>query len=319
MTDVIKKCLLIGINYTGTRFQLNGCINDSNNIRRFMTSNGYFEDSHMIMMNDTQSGSLYPTKVNIMKKLNDLLNLALYNKNKNMQYFIGYSGHGSNLVDKDGDEDDGYDECLCPIDCDTEGFITDDYIRTEFIEKLPKNVTIISLIDACHSGTILDLKYNYAIDRKNSYNAIGIYKNVQCTFIMISGCKDNQTSADAYLSTNDFKPKQIESNEKEIIEPEEKTETSGVLCDCENCLKNKSQSGGKKSLINISPLFPSKYEYTGAMTASFLASFQNNITYTDLVTNMRSWLSKKSFKQLPQLSSSNVIDTKSNFLLSSYK
>ena len=285
-TDVLKKCLLIGINYVGTRFQLNGCINDSNNIKNFLISKKLFEESHFIMMNDNQKGTLYPTKDNIINKLNDLVKFANQNKSKTIQYFVAYSGHGSNLPDTDGDEDDGFDECLCPIDCDTKGFISDDYIRTEFIEKLPKNVNVVTLIDACHSGTILDLKYNYAIDKKNSYNAIGIYNNVGCNVVMISGCKDNQTSSDAYLPASEYS-----SNNNNVL----------------NLI-----GGNKENKYKLKPL---NYQYSGAMTAAFLACYKDTITYEQLVTNIRKWLVDNKFTQLPQLSSSNPIDTKSKFML----
>ena len=45
--SIIKKCLLIGINYTGTSFALNGCINDSYNIQKFLLSNGYFAENQL--------------------------------------------------------------------------------------------------------------------------------------------------------------------------------------------------------------------------------------------------------------------------------
>ena len=35
--------------------------------------------------------------------------------------WIHYSGHGGRLEDQDGDEEDGFDETLCPIDYQTAG------------------------------------------------------------------------------------------------------------------------------------------------------------------------------------------------------
>lgn len=318
--SIIKKCLLIGINYVGTSFQLNGCINDSYNIKNFLISKQFFEESQFIMMNDNQKGPLYPTKNNIINKFDDLVRLANQNKTKTIQYFIAYSGHGSNLPDNDGDEDDGFDECLCPIDCDQNGFISDDYIRTEFIEKLPKNVSIVTLIDACHSGTILDLKYNWAIDKKNSYNAIGIYKNVSCNVVMISGCKDNQTSADAYLPANEYS-----SNDGGLLnliggkkqKDNQKEQSKDNNCDCTTCNAQNSKSTSAKNInYKIKPL---NYQYNGAMTAAFLACYKDNITYEQIITNIRKWLNDNKFTQLPQLSSSNPIDTKGKFMLLSYK
>ena len=59
-------------------------------------------------------------------------------------------------------------------------------------------VIYFCVIDACHSGTSLDLPYLYRIDT-------GIQKQKQeeeenlANIIKLSGCRDNQTSADAYI------------------------------------------------------------------------------------------------------------------------
>lgn len=41
------------------------------------------------------------------------------------KYYI-VSGHGGQVADKDGDEDDGYDETILPVDFQQAGQITDD-------------------------------------------------------------------------------------------------------------------------------------------------------------------------------------------------
>jgi hypothetical protein len=265
MSRVVKKCLLIGINYEGSDFQLNGCINDSENMKEYLIKNKYFSDNDFVLMNDHQSGYLYPTRYNIIKQLRELIKFANKNSNKIVYLFLAYSGHGYRLEDNDGDELDGKDEVLCPIDCNQNGFITDDTLRREFIYKLPRNVKLTILIDACHSGSAMDLKYNYAIDKLNTYTVHGNMPNSKCSIVMISGCKDDQTSSDAYLKDNNR-----------------------------------------------------KYEYQGAMTASFLANYKDNITYQDLILRMRYWLKKNKFEQIPQLSSGRHINIKKRFLLSYY-
>jgi hypothetical protein len=42
--------------------------------------------------------------------------------------FIHYSGHGGRTRDLDGDELDGWDEVIFPVDYKTSGIITDDVI-----------------------------------------------------------------------------------------------------------------------------------------------------------------------------------------------
>ena len=69
-----------------------------------------------------------------------------------------FSGHGSRVVDESGDESDGWDEILCPVDltptANRERYqnpILDDELG-KLIHQIPTdNVTVI--LDSCHSGT----------------------------------------------------------------------------------------------------------------------------------------------------------------------
>lgn len=263
--SIIKKCLLIGINYIGTSHALNGCINDSENLREFLIKGKYFSSHHFIMMNDklSKSDRLYPTKANILKKFNDLIRVAKRYSSRKMYIFMAYSGHGSNLVDTNGDEVDGKDEVLCPVDFVQNGYITDDFLRSNFVYKLPSNVRLVSLIDACNSGTVMDLKFNYEINKLNTYATHGFMSQTKCLAIMISGCRDDQYSYDAYLEDRNT----------------------------------------------------GKYEYQGAMTASFISTFKDGISYTNLINGMRKWLSDHEFPQVPQLSSGRYINTRGSMLL----
>jgi metacaspase-1 len=264
---VIKKCLLIGINYKNSPSELSGCINDTENLKEFLVKNKYFKESDIILVNDNQTDpTLTPTKANILKQLTNLVTLANSKKKAKIQYFLAYSGHGTYLKDNNNDEVDKYDEAICPVDYNNSGFITDDTIKSTFINKLPANVKLFCMFDSCHSGTVLDLKYNYAVDKKNTYKVYGTEQQTKCDVVMISGCKDNQTSADAYLVDNNTK----------------------------------------------------FYEYQGAMTASFLANYKVGTNYTTLITDMRTWLKKEEYTQIPQLSSGKFIETNSQLLLNSF-
>jgi hypothetical protein len=202
---IIRRGLLIGINYTNTRFKLNGCINDTENLRNFLVKNRYMNECDMIFMNDNQKNNLYPTKNNILEQFESLVKFSNEHKDEEICLFVSYSGHGTNVRDENGDEADGMDEMICPIDCETVGFISDDYMREYFIDKLGENVTVVMLVDACHSGTIVDLKYTYECDKNDKQNIQGNMKDTRCNIIMISGCKDSQTSADAYMYDKDDK------------------------------------------------------------------------------------------------------------------
>lgn len=71
--------------------------------------------------------------------------------------YLYYSGHGLQVTDHDGDEDDGMDEALAPFDLvagskDWDGAVTDDELDAILDRLKGRAVTLV--IDACHSGTI---------------------------------------------------------------------------------------------------------------------------------------------------------------------
>jgi len=61
-----------------------------------------------------------------------------------------YGGHGSKVPDRDGDEDDGQDECLCPVDAESKPLL-DDELYQLFGRVRTENLTVI--LDCCRSGT----------------------------------------------------------------------------------------------------------------------------------------------------------------------
>jgi Caspase domain len=73
-------------------------------------------------------------------------------------------GHGSRVRDQDGDEEDGYDETLVPVDFQRSGQIRDDDIYKMLVKPMRSGVTMTCLMDCCHSGTVLDLPYRFTAD-----------------------------------------------------------------------------------------------------------------------------------------------------------
>lgn len=79
-----------------------------------------------------------------------------------------FSGHGSNVPDFCNDEVDGFNETLCPVDYRTAGMIIDDEINATIVRPLPKGAYLHAIVDACHSGTILDLQHVYRPSQDSS-------------------------------------------------------------------------------------------------------------------------------------------------------
>jgi hypothetical protein len=176
-----KKALLVGINYTGTEDELNGCIQDAENIANVLVG-------FKTIIKLTDFSTVRPTKANILREFTRLLATAVPGD----CLLFAFSGHGSQVNDKNGDETDGKDEGLFTLD---NKLIIDDELNLIIKRYLKPGVTLFALTDCCHSGTIMDLKYNYVDYLENP-------KNVEPggNVIMISGCKDEQTSADAYIN-----------------------------------------------------------------------------------------------------------------------
>jgi hypothetical protein len=62
------------------------------------------------------------------------------------------SSHGTYEVDTSKDETDGYDEAICPWDCET-NVVLDDQLR-EAISGLHPGVRLYLISDSCHSGSL---------------------------------------------------------------------------------------------------------------------------------------------------------------------
>lgn len=197
--ETVKKAVLMGLNYIGTPNELRGCINDVENISQWLITNNFFTETQITKMTDNSKGDLYPIKANILNMFDNLVAFCKANKTKRVLLFISYSGHGSWQKDFNGDEVDGRDEVLCPLDCDTRGMILDDIIRASFIDKLGSHVNVVWVSDNCHSGSCTDVRYLYKCDANNTIMTEKKSKDTLCNIVCISGCSDVQTSADAYL------------------------------------------------------------------------------------------------------------------------
>jgi len=177
-----KRALLVGINYINSVNELNGCINDAENVAKNLV--GF---STIVKLTDNTQTK--PTRNHIL----DQFRRMLMNSVAGDCLLFLFSGHGSQTVDRNGDETDKLDECLYTID---NKYIKDDELNLLIRAYLKKNVTLFAIMDCCHSGTILDLKYEYLDYMENPKN-IEVTGNV----IMISGSRDNQYSSDAYINS----------------------------------------------------------------------------------------------------------------------
>lgn len=187
---MVKKALLIGINYRGTESELSGCINDVQNMSIILQNNYNFTKIKML----TDDTIDKPRKSSIIRNLEWLLG----NNKKGDELYFHYSGHGSWMYDQNNDEDDCKDECLIPIDYNSHGVILDDLLQEIIVKKLNRGVKLTVILDCCHSGTALDLRYSCNFNT-NFIKVENMGYMLIPNVFMISGCRDDQTSADAYI------------------------------------------------------------------------------------------------------------------------
>ena len=170
---------------------LQGCVNDMNNIKEVLQGRCCFMEEDITTLKNSDA-----TRENIEE---ELLNLVIFShKNPGSEIWLSYSGHGSNVTSFR--EEDLKSEVICPSDYATSGVITDRWLQENFVEGLEKTSKVFVLMDCCNSGSNLNLPYRYKggdiIENDTSYT-IDDLENL-CNIVKISGCEDDQTSADYY-------------------------------------------------------------------------------------------------------------------------
>ena len=184
-----KRALLIGINYLKSKSsRLFGCINDVVNMRTLLMSRFGYTSYDIITLRDDVKSRM-PTRSNIMSGLNRIAEIST----PTSETVIHYSGHGAFVRDRNGDEPDGLDEVIIPVD---NVIITDDELFA-IISRIKGKVLLF--FDSCHSGSVCDLQYSQEYNSGTFIKRVNNKKYISNpNIIMMSGCKDNQTSADTY-------------------------------------------------------------------------------------------------------------------------
>jgi len=128
---------------------LSGCVNDVALVRSVLKSSfGVPNEDIHVLVNERA------TKARIMNRLE----LAVSNAEAGDVIVFYFSGHGSQIRDRDGDElSDGLDEVLCPYDMDWASgtYIVDDELEALFREIQP-GVLLEVLLDCCFWGVDWD-------------------------------------------------------------------------------------------------------------------------------------------------------------------
>ncbi|KJZ75860.1 Metacaspase-1A [Hirsutella minnesotensis 3608] len=294
-----RKALLIGINYFGQNGELRGCINDVHNVSNFLCERYNYKREDMVILTDDQSNPVMrPTKENIIRAMGWLVRDA----QPNDALFLHYSGHGGQTEDLDGDEDDGFDEVIYPVDHEQNGHIVDDYIHALVVKPLQPGVRLTAIFDSCHSATAMDLPYVYSTKGilkepnlakeagQGLLSALGSYAR---------GDLGGVASSIFGLAKSAYKG---DSAHKKTIET--RTSPADVIM----------WSGSRDDQTSADATIDA--QATGAMSWAFITAIKQNPqqSYVELLNSIRDILATK-YTQKPQLSCSHPLDTNLLFVM----
>jgi hypothetical protein len=212
-----KWALLVGVNdYPNfeAHFQLKGCENDVNLMKTVLATRYSFPEENIRTL---LSGAA--TKDNIVATLRAHL---IEKATPGDAVVFYYSGHGVQVADANRDEDDGFDEALCPTDLKindsrTEflNILVDDELGDLLAQMRTANVTVI--LDCCHSGTAtkdlasVGMSKSRVIDRDlvlvptrpqvetpggggDHRQGVSIEVDNLSSHVVITGCRDHEVS-----------------------------------------------------------------------------------------------------------------------------
>ncbi|KAJ6289989.1 hypothetical protein OIU78_025828 [Salix suchowensis] len=195
-----KRALLIAVTYNRSKHKLKGPIIDVKSFRNLLMDTFAFpkEEIRVLTEEEAPESDFVPTKKNIQNYFKWLVEDCM--AGDSLVFY--FSGHGVRQFDFDSDESDGFDESICPADFVEAGTISDDEIEAAIVRPLKKGVTLNAIVDACHSGTVLDLRYVYNREEKKWEKPKRRYEDEKHTdrglAISIAACEDRQVAADTH-------------------------------------------------------------------------------------------------------------------------
>ncbi|KAI0450717.1 caspase domain-containing protein [Xylaria acuta] len=294
-----RKALLIGVNYFGQDAELAGCINDANNLAAFLVEHYHYKREDMIILtDDARDHMLQPTKANIVRAMQWLVSGA----QPNDSLFLHFSGHGGQTKDLDGDEDDGCDEVIYPVDFKQNGHIVDDELHHHVVTPLVAGVRLTAIFDCCHSGSALDLPYLYStkgvLKEPNLAAEAG-----QGLLKAISAYATGDTGGVASALMG-FAKTAVSGNSGYKKTIATKTSPADVIM----------WSGSKDDQTSADATIAS--QATGAMSWAFVKAIKQDPkqSYVELLNSIRDVLETK-YSQKPQLSCSHPLDTELLFVM----
>lgn len=288
------------MNYVGQTGELRGCHNDALNMQRFLIERYNYKQEDMVILLDTPGANArqVPTRANIISAMQWLVS----NAQPNDSLFFHFSGHGGQTEDLDGDEDDGFDEVIYPLDHKHAGHIVDDEMFAIMVAPLPPGCRLTGIFDSCHSGTALDLPYVYSTEGKIKEPNLLAEAGQGALQAGLSYMRGDLGGVARGLMG--LGKKVMAGNKAERISKATRTSPADAI----------QWSGCKDSQTSADAVEAGSA--TGAMSYAFITSLTQapQQTYQQLLVSIRQILANK-YSQKPQLSASHPIDTNLMFVM----
>ncbi|CAM9901086.1 unnamed protein product [Phaeothamnion confervicola] len=183
----------VGLNYTGS-LRLQNCISDAECMATLMTDSLHIPQDSIQTITDSSSAPL-PTKDVIFGSLKSLLQTS-----KDGAVLFSMSSHGFSIPDRitGCDELDRNDEAVLCADMQP---LKDDEIY-KYIAYQGATSCILMIVDACHSGTVVDLPYSF---NGTSWTHATRRGTPPRAFVVgVSGAMDTETASDGAANNGAF-------------------------------------------------------------------------------------------------------------------
>lgn len=213
-------------------------------------------------------------------------------------------------------------ETILPLDYKN-GQITDDEIWGSLIRPLPSGVKLTSIMDCCHSGTGLDLPFEYNYNMKtasssNNSNNLGILAQTAGKYLPGKYTKKvNKLTKKMEIMGVDPSKFLGGSRENECL-----LTPCGQWFEDVNPAHSKGDavlfSGCKDDQTSADAANKSTGQANGAFTNAFISAYRSscstgrpsNLTYPEFLKTIHMKLKQKHFSQKPQLTSSQAFDVR---------
>ncbi|KAL2917398.1 hypothetical protein HK105_203062 [Polyrhizophydium stewartii] len=297
-----KKALLVGVVYRHSDAELHGCINDVLNVKQFLVEERGFDEDNILLLTEDEDEQFWPTGENIVQGMMWLLE----DSKPGDSLVFQFSGHGAPMEDEDGDESDGYDETILPLDFEEKGVLTDDFMNELLVKRLPAGVRLTAIFDCCHSGSALDLPFTYRTDGTLK-KTTALSSKISAIGSLFKGFAANLVSGDKNAAISGL-TKGISKLHVRSKSLTEKIADKGSLV-ADVILFSGCKDAQTSEDIHV------QGEGTGAMSYALLKSLRANpkITYGELISSIRDILAE--FSQIPQISSARYMDLKQPFFM----